>query len=136
MAEMDMFELEIISPDREFYKGQVYFVEMKTSEGEIGVYKNHIPMTYILVPGVIKMHADKEVKKAAIHGGFVEILKDRITVMAEIAEWPEEIDENRANEARIRAERRINGDEEGVNMHRAELALRRSLARLEAKKIR
>ncbi|MBE5925957.1 MAG: ATP synthase F1 subunit epsilon [Lachnospiraceae bacterium] len=136
MAEMDMFELEIISPDREFYKGEAGFVEMKTSEGEIGVYKNHVPTTYILVPGVIKIYEEKGTKKAAIHGGFVEILKDRITVMAEIAEWPEEIDEHRAEEARVRAERRINGSDEGVNMHRAELALRRSLARLEAKKIK
>lgn len=130
----ELFTLEIISPERKFYEGQVNFVEMKTSEGEIGVYKNHIPMTSIIVPCVIKMHEENEVKKAAIHGGFVEILKDKITVMAEIAEWPEEIDENRANEAKIRAERRLNDGGADVNMDRAELALRRSLARIEAMK--
>ncbi len=130
----ELFTLEIISPERKFYEGQVSFVEMKTSEGEIGVYKNHIPMTSIIVPCVIKMHEENEVKKAAIHGGFVEILKDKITVMAEIAEWPEEIDENRANEAKIRAERRLNDGGADVNMDRAELALRRSLARIEAMK--
>lgn len=130
----ETFTLEIISPERKFYEGMVTFVEMKTSEGEIGVYKNHIPLTSIIVPGVIKIHAEDGDKKAALHGGFVEILKDRVTVMAEIAEWPEEIDENRAKEARIRAERRLNDGGATVNMSRAELALRRSLARLEAKK--
>lgn len=128
----DLFTLEIISPERKFYEGQVSFVEMKTGEGEIGVYKNHIPMTSIIVPGVIRIHEENKVRKAALHGGFVEILKDRVTVMAEIAEWPDEIDENRATEARIRAERRLNEGGEGVNMDRAELALRRSLARIEA----
>lgn len=130
----DLFTLEIISPERKFYEGQVSFVEMKTGEGEIGVYKNHIPMTSIIVPGVIRIHEENKVRKAALHGGFVEILKDRVTVMAEIAEWPDEIDENRATEARIRAERRLNEGGEGVNMDRAELALRRSLARIEALK--
>ncbi len=130
----ELFTLEIISPEREFYTGEVSFVEMKTSEGEIGVYKNHIPMTSIIVPGVIKIHEAGGVKKAALHGGFVEILKDRVTVMAEIAEWPEEIDENRAKEAKIRAERRLNEGEKETNIDRAELALRRSLARIEALK--
>lgn len=130
----EMFTLEIISPERKFYEGQVTFVEMKTSEGEIGVYKNHIPLTSVLIPGVIKIYEEGGEKKAALHGGFVQILKDKVTVMAEIAEWPDEIDENRAQEARIRAERRLNDGGASVNMSRAELALRRSLARLEAKK--
>ena len=54
--------------------------------------------------------------------------------MAQIAEWPEEIDINRANEAKIRAERRINKEGEGIDMDRAEAALRRALARIEALK--
>ena len=134
MAEGRNFDLEIISPDRVFYQGQASMIEFNTTEGEIGVYKNHIPMTSIIVPGVIKIHEAGGVKKAALHGGFVEILKDRVTVMAEIAEWPEEIDENRAKEAKIRAERRLNEGEKETNIDRAELALRRSLARIEALK--
>lgn len=130
----DVFDLEIISPERVFYKGTATFVEMTTSEGEIGVYKNHIPMTSVLVPGVVIIHGEDEVKKAAVHSGFVVILKDKIKVMAEIAEWPEEIDENRANEAKIRAERRLKEGGSGVNMARAEAALKRSIARLNSLK--
>lgn len=136
MEDEKMFELEIISPDRQFYEGKVSFVEMTTSEGDIGVYKEHIPMTCILVPGLVKMHEEgvEEPKKAIVHAGFVEILPEKVTIMAEVAEWPDEIDINRAEEAKIRAERRIKEGGEGVNIERAEAALRRSLARIESLK--
>ncbi len=128
MADDKLFELEIISPERDFYKGKVNFVEMITTEGEIGVYKNHIPMTSVLSPGVVTIHEEDEIKKAAVHSGFVVILQDKVKVMAEIAEWPDEIDENRAREAKIRAERRIKDGESDLS--RAEAALKRSIARL------
>lgn len=133
MADERLFDLEIISPERVFYTGKVNFVELVTSEGEIGVYKNHIPMTSVLVPGVVTIHEENETKKAAVHSGFVVILKDKVKVMAEIAEWPDEIDVNRANEAKQRAEKRIKDADSSINMARAEAALKRSLARLSAK---
>ena len=107
-------------------------VELATSEGEIGVYAEHIPLTSVLVPCVMAIHEEGGTKKAAVHGGIVEILKDKVTVLAEVAEWPDEIDVNRANEARIRAERRLKSGDANINMVRAELALKRSLARLGA----
>lgn len=126
----DVFDLEIISPERIFYEGKVTFVEMTTTEGEIGVYKNHIPLTGVLVPSVVTIHEENDVKQAAVHSGFVVILKDKIKVMAEVAEWPDEIDENRANEAKVRAERRLKDGGPGVDLLRAEAALKRSLIRL------
>ena len=99
---------------------------------EIGVYAEHIPLTSVLVPCVMNIHVDGDVKKAAVHGGIVEILQDKVTVLAEIAEWPEEIDVNRANEARTRAERRLSSNDPQIDVVRAEAALKRSLARLGA----
>jgi F-type H+-transporting ATPase subunit epsilon len=128
----DKFELIVNTPDRQFYKDEVSMVELVTSEGEIGVYAEHIPLTAVIVPGVMKIHEDGQVKKAAVHGGIIEILKDKVTVLAEVAEWPEEIDVNRANEAMIRAERRIKSGEANIDMVRAEAALKRSMARLGA----
>ena len=128
----DTMKLLVNTPERVFYNDDVTFVELCTSEGEIGVYPNHVPLTAVLVPCVLTIHKDAEVKKAAVHGGIVEILKDRVTVLAEIAEWPDEIDVNRANEAKVRAERRLAAKEGNLDVHRAELALRRSLARLGA----
>lgn len=128
----DKFELIVNTPDRQFYHGDVDMVELVTSEGEIGVYAEHIPLTAVIVPGVMRIHEDGQVKKAAVHGGIIEILKDKVTVLAEVAEWPEEIDVNRANEAMIRAERRIKSGEANIDMVRAEAALKRSMARLGA----
>ena len=106
MAE-NMFELRIIEPDGNFFEDYAKFLEFTSVEGEMGVYKDHIPLTTILEPCVMKIHLDDEVKKAAILGGFVEILKDRITVLAEDAHWPEEIDVARAEAALKRAMARI-----------------------------
>ena len=72
------------------------------------------------------------VKKAAVHGGIIEILKDKITILAEVAEWSDEIDVERANEARLRAEKRLASHDNSLDMVRADAALKRSLARIKA----
>lgn len=132
MADMKTFRLLVNTPDRVFYNDDVTMVELSTTEGEIGVYAEHIPLTSVLVPCVMNIHVDGDVKKAAVHGGIVEILQDKVTVLAEIAEWPEEIDVNRANEAKTRAERRLSSNDPQIDVVRAEAALKRSLARLNA----
>lgn len=130
MADEKYFSLEIISPERTFYKGEVNFLELTTSEGEVGIYKNHIPMTNVIVPGIVTIHEADGVKEAAVHSGFMVILQDSVKIMAEVAEWPDEIDENRANEAKIRAERRLKDKASEIDVARAEAALKRSLTRL------
>ena len=100
------FELKIITPDRTFFEGEVHMVEFNTTEGQIGVYRNHIPMTVIIKPGVITITGE-EVLKAALHSGFAQILQDKITILAEVIEWPDEIDKERAQAARDRAEKLI-----------------------------
>lgn len=130
MAEKE-FLLQVVSPDRVFYEGSVSMVEIVTSEGEIGVLAGHIPMTNILKPGILHIVAADGDLYAAVHEGFIEILPDRMTVLAEGAEWPDEIDVNRANEAKIRAERRLSEHSEDMDIARAELALKRALTRIE-----
>lgn len=132
MAADNLFDLKIITPDRVFYSGKASFLELNTVEGEIGIYKNHIPMTTVLEPGIATITEEGGNKKeAALHTGFMEILGDRITILAEIAEWPDEIDRNRAQEAKIRAERRLQNDKSNINITRAELALHKALVRIE-----
>ena len=128
----EMFELKIIEPDGMFYEGQASFLEFASVMGEMGVYANHIPLTTILAPSVVKIHNDGQVKKAAVMGGFIEIQKDRITVMAENAEWPDEIDVERAKAAKKRAEERLQKKETGLDTARAEAALKRAMARIGA----
>jgi len=132
MASENSFNVKIIAPDRLFYEGDADMIELTTTEGQIGVYKGHIPLTAVIAPGVVRVYeSEGEVKTAALHSGFVEILQDSVTILAEIVEWPDEIDVNRAEEAKVRAERRIAEKSTETNLARAELALKRAVVRIE-----
>ncbi|MDE7248176.1 MAG: ATP synthase F1 subunit epsilon [Lachnospiraceae bacterium] len=135
MAENDnKFKLKVITPDRVFYEDQVSMVEFNTIEGEVGIYKQHIPMTMIISPGILTITQDNDIKEAALHAGFVEVLPDQVTILAEIIEWPTEIDLERAQDSKGRAENRIREKAPGTDMKRAELSLRRAIARIDAVK--
>lgn len=134
MAEDRKFILRIIAPDRVFYEDEVEMVEFTTTEGEIGVLPGHIPMTVIVSPGILTIHEPDGEKTAALHAGFAEILPQQITILAEIIEWPEEIDQNRAEASRQRAQERLHNHTPGIDMVRAEASLKRALARIEALK--
>ena len=131
MEDNRLFKLEVVTPEKVFYSDNVIMTEMKTTEGEIGIYKGHIPLTAVVAPGTLRIHEIDEVKEAVLLDGIVRILGDNVTVLAEACEWAEDIDIARANEAKIRAERRLKGAEGEINVKRAELALKRSLARIE-----
>ena len=125
------FSLRIITPERVFYEGPVEMVEFNTTEGEIGVLPGHIPLTVIVKPGILTITEAEGEKKAALHAGFAEILPESITILAEIIEWPGEIDENRAEAALERAKLRIEQKASDTDMARAETALLRAMARIQ-----
>ncbi len=131
MAENNLFTLKIITPERVFYENQVSMVEMNTTEGEIGVYKRHVPTTVIISPGILTITEPDGTKEAALHAGFAEILQDEVVIMAEIIEWPDEINLERAEAARNRAEERLRSKTPETDVLRAETALQRALARIE-----
>ncbi len=127
------FALKIITPERVFYDGAAEMAEFNTTEGEIGIYKDHIPMTVIIKPGILTITEEGEqVKEAALHEGFATILPDKVTIMAEIIEWPAEIDLARAEAAKKRAQDRIEKKETETDIARAETALQRAICRIEA----
>ena len=116
MAEENrLFQVEIITPDRVFYTGEGDMIEFTTASGEIH-----------------KTGEDDVI--AAVHSGFAEILPDKVTLLAEIAEWPNEIDKNRAEAARARAEERLAHRTEAIDVKRAEFALRKALVRIDIAK--
>ena len=127
---MSEMMLKIITPDRIFYEGPVSAVEFNTTEGEIGVLPEHVPMTVIVKPGILVIDEDGQEKTAALHAGFAEILPDRVTILAETIEWPNEIDEERAIAAKERAIERLQKRTSDVDETRAETALLRALARI------
>lgn len=131
MADELEFKIEVIAPNRIFYDGKATMVEFNTTEGQIGILKGHIPLTVIVSPGVLHITEENgEIKEAALHEGFAEILQDKVVIMAEVVEWPEEIDKQRARESKERAENRLAGKHEGINLLRAETALNRAIARI------
>ena len=133
MAENDnRFTLKVITPERVFYEEEVSMVEFNTVEGEVGIYKQHIPMTMIISPGILTITQENETREAALHAGFAEVLQDKVTILAEIIEWPAEIDLKRAEEAKERAESRIREHAPGTDMKRAEMSLKRAVARINA----
>ncbi len=135
MADDKYFTLRVITPERVFYEDDaVTFVEFNTTEGEIGIYKRHVPTTVILKPGILTITKDDEQKEAALHSGFAEILENQITILAEIVEWPEEIDADRAELAKKRAEERLHDKAPQTDIARAETALLRAMARIEVLK--
>ncbi len=130
MADTDnLFEVRIVTPEREFYSGKASMLEFNTTEGEIGIYKHHIPLTTVIAPGIATITEEGGVKEAAIHSGFAEILGDKVTILAEIAEWPPEIDVDRAKAAEDRARERLEEKKEDLDVLRAEIALKKALVR-------
>lgn len=128
-----LFQVLVICPERQFFDGEAEMLELKTTEGDIGVLAGHIPLTAVLAPGVMRIMNGDDVKEAALHEGFVEVLGDKVIILAEACEWPDEIDMDRANEAKSRAERRLKSSSstDEVDELRAELALRRALVRID-----
>ena len=125
------FKLQVICPDRVFYEGEASMLELNTIEGEVGIYKHHVPMTMIIAPGAMTIiEGDGTKKDAAVHSGFIEVLGEKVTVLAEVAEWPGEIDVERAERAKERAEKRLEEKPTGTDIARAQTALQRAIARI------
>ncbi len=134
MADKNGFLLRIITPDRVFYENQVDMVEFNTTEGEVGILPGHIPMTVIVKPGILCIGEPEGEKLAALHAGFAEILPEGVTILAEVIEWPGEIDEARAVAAKERAEGRLQDKTPDTDIARAETALQRAIVRIQALK--
>ena len=127
------FKVSIITPERTFYEGEATMVEFNTVEGEIGVLPKHIPLTTVIAPGICTITEAEGVKKAAVHAGLAEILPDKVTLLAEIAEWPDEIDVERARSAEDRARARLAEKDANRDVLRAEVALKKALVRQDLK---
>lgn len=126
--------LRVYTPTREFFDAMATMVEFTTSEGNVGIYPKHLPTTAIVAPGILTIHLESGEKKlASLISGFVDIEEDGVTILAETCEWPDEIDEERAKEAKIRAQRRISEKSKELDLARAELALKRALVRIDIK---
>lgn len=127
MAE-NKLSLQIITPTRAVLNTQVDSVILRTLEGDMGVYYDHEPVVTLLNYGILRYKVDGKVYKATTMSGFAEVTEDRVVVMTDAAELENEIDFERAEKAKQRAEGRLSGND--YDVARAEIALRKSLVRL------
>lgn len=126
-------DVALVSPERILYQGEADMVVCRTPDGEIAFLTGHAPFVGTLeIAQVRVILADGDVVKAAVHGGFVEVRDNKVSVLSDVAELPNQIDTARAERALEAAERRIGEDETGE----AERAARRAQVRLDVAKER
>ena len=126
------FALEIVTPEKTVYSGQVNNLQAPGSEGSFGIMAGHMPLLTSLQIGALSF-AEEGGGEAhmAVSGGFAEVGRERVTILAETAERAEEIDVERAQSSLQRAEERLEDRQKtGVDVVRAQVALSRALNRL------
>jgi F-type H+-transporting ATPase subunit epsilon len=127
---MATLRLEIITAERQVFADDVNVVVAPGIGGELGILPHHAPLITMLKPGELLIRKDGEETYMSVSGGFLEIRPDKIIILADACERAEEIDVDRAEEAKHRAEEMLKTHPSGLDMARAEAALRRSLIRL------
>lgn len=127
---MATVRLEIMTAERLVYSEDVDVVVAPGSEGELGILPHHAPLLTILQPGELMVRKDGEESYIATTGGFLEVMANRVVVLADAVERAEEIDEERALEAMRRAQERIATHGSDLDLQRALASLRRAQARL------
>jgi F-type H+-transporting ATPase subunit epsilon len=131
MALPTKINLEIVTPDRILVTTQVDELQLPGTEGSFGVLPGHTPMLSTLQVGEMWYRIGQEKHFLAVAFGFVEVLPDRVTVLARLAERAEEIDVRRAEAAKRRAEERLASHSLEVDVERARIALMKSLIRIQ-----
>ncbi|WP_238590864.1 F0F1 ATP synthase subunit epsilon [Paenibacillus beijingensis] len=130
---MSTLLLEVVTPERKVYAEDVNMVIVKGSEGELGILPNHIPLVTPLKIAPVRVKKSGKEDIIAVSGGFVEVRKDKVVILAESAELAADIDLDRAVLAKQRAEQRLEGKQHDIDVRRAELALQRANNRIYVK---
>lgn len=124
---MAQLHVELVSPEREIWSGDAHMVVAKTADGDIGVLPQHEPVLGSLVDGVVRVldENDEEVVRAAVHGGFLSVANDRVSILAESAELGSEVDVSAARSRYEQAISSAEGDEEAqAEVRKARASLR------------
>ena len=131
------FHLEIVTPDRALYVGEVSSVVAPGAMGSFGVLANHAPMIAALGLGELKLREPSGHERLMVlQGGFFEVSKNKAVVLADGGEWQQEIDLPRAEKAFARAQERVMGSLPGIDKDRARIAYEKSKMRVKVAKAR
>ncbi len=124
--------MQVITPDRVVFSGDVQMVSLRGGDGDLGILPRHAPLVTTVKPGLVKVKVAEGEDYIHVTGGFLEVLPTRITILADAAELSWQIDVERAQRAKERAEARLSQRGEDVDVARAEAALQRAENRLRA----
>ena len=128
---MATLDFELVTADRVVLQEEgVDMVVAPGADGQLGVLPHHVPLITTLAPGELRIKRGGEETSIVVTGGFMEVTREKVLVLADAAERSEEIDIARAEEARRRAQERLASSPDGVDLARAEAAMRRAVARL------
>ena len=127
---MPTMKLEIVTAERQVFSDDVTAIIAEGTEGQMTVLPKHAPLITMLAPGELIVRKDGDEQYMVISGGFMEVMPDKVIVLADACERSDEIDLERATAAKQRAEERLKGLTSEIDQSRAEGALRRSIARL------
>lgn len=127
---MSTFLLEILTPERQFFEGEVEALTVTTTDGELTILKNHTPITAPLIVGNIHIKQNGSWRHAFQSEGFLEVDEDGTHVFVQACEWPEDIDASRANAAEHRARERLRQQKSMQEYEWTRTALTRAMARL------
>jgi F-type H+-transporting ATPase subunit epsilon len=131
MALPTKIHLEIVTPDRSLIREEVDEVQVPGAEGHLGILPGHTPLLSTLAVGELWYRVGTEKRYLAVAGGFVEVLPDRVTILANLAERAQDIDVARAEASKSRAEGRLLKPPPELDTERARLALLKSIVRLQ-----
>ena len=127
----ETFQLEIVTPEKKVVETAAEEVQIPGKNGYLGILPGHAPLITELSVGEITYRENSTEQKLAVAWGFAEVLPTKVTILAETAERPTEIDVERARKAKERAEQRLTSGDTSVDVHRALDALHRAETRLE-----
>lgn len=127
----DTFQLEIVTPEKKVVDTAAEEVQIPGKSGYLGILPGHAPLITELAVGEITFRDGAEEQRLAVAWGFAEVLPDKVTILAETAERPSEIDVERARKAKERAEQRLTGGDTSVDVERSLNALHKAETRLE-----
>jgi F-type H+-transporting ATPase subunit epsilon len=127
----ETFQLEIVTPEKKVVETAAEEVQIPGKNGYLGVLPGHAPLITELSVGEITFRENSTVQRLAVAWGFAEVLPDKVTILAETAERPAEIDVERARKSKERAEQRLSSGDPSVDVDRALDALHRAEARLD-----
>lgn len=129
---MKTLNVSVVTPDGPVLEGSYEMVSCRAESGELGILPGHIPLVAPLAISSVRLKKDGNTDYVAVSGGFIEVRPDKVTILAQAAEKPSDIDVDRAQRAKERAEQRLaQVKSEEIDFKRAQLALRRAINRID-----